>query len=261
MDVLAGLSYPLRALALLRQTPRLWRYVIVPILVNIVVGAALYLGLFVTLLQQLQARLAGSPFSEVVVAILGALLAVLLAVTIGFVLVRFGVVLGAPWYGQLSEELEGILTGHVQRPDRLTAGTVAYDIWRALLFEGKKLALALAIWLLSLLLLLIPVAGGMLYTAAGLLLGALISCLDFFDGPQERRRLGFRQKLRTIRVTLPGSLSFGLVAFSLVSIPLVNLLAIPLCVAAGNIFVIERALPQATGSARRPGSPASGPAA
>jgi CysZ protein len=138
---------------------------------------------------------------------------------------------------------------------------VAYEIWRALLFEGKKLALALSVWALSLLLLLIPVAGGVIYAAVGLLLGAIISGLDFFDGPQERRRRSFRQKLGTIWATLPGSLSFGFVAFGLVSIPLVNLLAIPLCVAAGNIFVIERALPQATQSARTPGSPTSDPVA
>lgn len=261
MDLLAGLSYPLRALALINQTPRLWRYVIVPILVNVVVAAALYLGLFATLLQLLRDRLAGSPLGDGAVAILGVVLAVVLAVAIGFVLVRFGVVLGAPWYGQLSEDLEGILTGHVHRPDRLSAGAIVYDIWRALLFEGKKLALALVIWALSLLLLLLPVAGGMLYAAVGILLGATISCLDFFDGPQERRRLSFRSKLATIRATLPGSLSFGLVAFGLVSIPLVNLFAIPLCVTAGNIFVIERALPRVRESARTPGFPASGPVA
>ncbi len=261
MELLAGLSYPLRALALFSQTPRLWRYVVVPIVVNVVVGAVLYLGLFATLQHQLQVRLEGGPFGAAVAAILGLLLAVLLAVAIGFVLVRFGVVLGAPWYGQLSEDLEGILTGHVHKPDRLTVGTAAYEIWRALLFEGKKLALALVVWALSLLLLLIPVAGGILYPVVGIILGAIISGLDFFDGPQERRRYSFRQKLGTIRATLPGSLSFGLVALGLVSIPLVNLLAIPLCVAAGNLFVIERALPPATQSARTPDSRASGPVA
>jgi CysZ protein len=261
VDFLAGLQYPLRALSLLRQTPRLWGYVIVPILVNLVVGALLYLGVYWTLWQFLQHWLADSaPWAEALRMVLGALLAVLLAVGVGFVLVRFGVVLGAPWYSQLSEELEALLSGQVRAPTRLSLAGVSYDLWRALLFELKKLGLGFSLWLLTLLLLLVPVGGALLHATAGMLLGATIACLDFFDGPQERRRLSFRQKLATIRQTLPASLSFGLVAFSLVSIPLVNLLAIPLCVAAGNMFVIERALPT-TESVRRPGSPASDRAA
>jgi CysZ protein len=257
VGIFAGLSYPLRALGLLRRTPRLWGFVVVPIIVNVVVGALLYLGLFAGLWGLLRDRI-GASFEGALVAVLGVVAGVVIAVTIGFVLVRFGVVLGAPWYGQLSEELETMLVGEAHRPTRLTAGQIAYDIWRALLFELKKLALLLTVWLLSLLLLLIPVAGGVLYTVAGFAMGALLACLDFFDGPQERRRRSFRQKLATVRQTLPGSLSFGLVAFGLVSIPLVNLLAIPLMVTAGNLFVIERGL-VVTQNAQTPGSPASGP--
>ncbi len=257
MDLLAGLSYPLRALALLTRTPRLWQYVVVPIMLNLVIGSVLYLGVYAALLRQLQARAGDGAFGEFFVAVVSALLAVLLAIAVGFVLVRFGVVLGSPWYGQLSEKLESMLTGSAPPPAQLSAGAVAYEIWRALQFEAKKLALFLSLWLPSLLLLLIPGMGGLAYTVAGVLLGALISCLDFFDGPQERRRMRFREKLATVGRTMPGSLSFGLVAAALVAIPVVNLLAIPLCVAAGNLFVIERGL-ALTQSARTPGSPASG---
>ena len=257
MDLFAGLSYPLRALALINRTPRLWQFVIVPIIVNVVVGALLYLGLFAGIWSLVDDRI-NTSFQGVLVAVLGVVAAVAVAVTLGFVLVRFGVVLGAPWYGQLSEELEALLTGQVHRSSRLTAGQITYDIWRALLFEAKKLALLLGVWLLSLPLLLIPVVGGVLYTVISITMGALIACLDFFDGPQELRLRSFRAKLATVRQTLPGSLSFGLAAFGLVSIPLVNLLAIPLMVAAGNMFVIERA--RLTQNAQTPGSPASGPA-
>lgn len=241
MDVLTGLTSPFHALALIRRTPRLWGYVVVPILVNVVVAALLYLGLFAALLQQLDTLISGGgALGSALLWVARVVLAVGLALGIGFLLVRFGVVLGAPWYSQLSEELEALYVGqsHTKRPFSLR--DAAYDVWRALLFEGKKLALALAVWLPSLLLLLLPGIGGPLQAAAGFTLGATISCLDFFDGPLERRRLRFRAKLALIRRLLPGSLAFGLLAFSLVSIPLVNLLAIPLCVTAGNLIVIER---------------------
>ena len=243
-DLFAGLTYPLRALGMISRNPRLWKYVAVPILVNLLVGAVLYLGVFVTAIQLLEARFGGGDagVGTLLLRIVEAFLAVSLAVILGFVMVRFGVVLGAPWYGQLSEELEGLLTGQPSSARKLTLGGAAADIWRALQFEGKKLLLALGVWLPSLLLLLIPGPGTLLQAGVGISLGAVIACLDFFDGPLERRRLSFRTKLGLVRRLLPGSASFGLVAFGLVSIPLVNLLALPLCVAAGNMLVIERGI-------------------
>lgn len=240
--LLAGLSYPFRALALINRRRELWGYILVPILVNVVVAMVLYLGLFAGSWYALDSAIgpSGSELVTVVLVVLRVVLGLTLAVVIGFLMVRFGVVLGAPWYGRLSEHLEATLTGRAEQEVRLTVSAVLHDIWRALLFELKKLLLVLAIWLPSLLLLLIPVAGAMLYAIVGFLLGALISCLDFFDGPQERRRLGFRAKLNTVRTYFPASLSFGALAFILVSIPVVNLLSIPLCVTAGTMFLIDR---------------------
>lgn len=241
-DVFAGLHYPLRALALINKNPRLWRFVAVPIAVNVVVGAALYFGLLFPLLGAVDRSIPdeSSALAAFLLWTAWLLVALTLAVGIGFLLVRFGVVLGAPWYGQLSEALEGMLTGRPAPVRPLDLRAVAYDVWRALQFEGKKLLLVLLIWAPSLALLLVPGLGGLLYAAAGWALGATISCLDFFDGPLERRRLRFRDKLGLVRRLLPGSASFGLVAFALVSIPLVNLLAIPLFVTAGNMLVIEQ---------------------
>jgi CysZ protein len=243
-DLLAGLRYPLRALGVINRNPRLWSYIAVPVLVNIVVGAALYFGLLFPTLSLIDRSLPDerSGLAAALLYAAWALVAVTLGVGVGFLLVRFGVVLGAPWYGQLSEELERILTPRTAPPRPLDVREVAYDIWRALQFEAKKLLLTLGIWLPSLLLLLIPGLGGLIYAGVGMALGATVSCLDFFDGPLERRRLSFRQKLGLIRGLLPGSGSFGLVAFFLVSIPVVNLLAIPLCVTAGNMLVIENVL-------------------
>lgn len=241
MDVLTGLRYPFRALGLLNRTPRLWRYVVAPILVNAAAAVLLYIGLFAAAWQLLDRIFVWEhALGALLLWLMRALAGLTLALGIGFLLVRFGVVLGAPWYGQLSEELEALYLGqtHPRLPFSLSAAVT--DVWRALLFESKKLTLVLAIWLPSLLLLLIPGVGAVLHTAVNLVLGATIACLDFFDGPLERRRWCFRDKLALVRRMLPGSLSFGLLAFFLVSIPLVNLLAIPLCVIAGNMLVIER---------------------
>ena len=243
MSFFIGMSYPFRALAMFRRTPRLWRYVAVPLLVNVVAGVLLYAGLFFTGLQAINRIAVGEgALAATIRALLQALLIVGLLLLIGFVLVRFGVVLGAPWYSQLSAELEERSTGTPPPPGSSGLGGAAGDLGRALAFEAKKLLLFAAIGLPLLLLNFIPVAGSILATVGSIALGATIACLDFFDGPLERRRLAFRAKLGAIRRALPASAGFGLVALGLVSIPLVNLVAIPVCVAAGTLFVCDYVL-------------------
>lgn len=238
---IAGAAYPFRALGALSRTPALWGYVVLPIVLNVLVGIALYAALLVGGLRWIDSAVAGLPeWAAPLGIVLQALLVVALLVAIGFVLVRFGVVLGSPFYGRLSERLEAQLTGQEPPSEPLSAAGVARDIGRALAFELKKLLLTLAIGLPLLLLGLIPVAGAAFATAGGIALGATIACLDFFDPALERRRLPFRQKLGMIRRGLPASAGFGLVCLGLVSVPLINLLAIPLCVTAGTLFFTER---------------------
>ena len=237
----AGLAYPLRGLALLASRPSLWSYVLIPILVNIVVGVTIYAGLLFVGLRAIDSFVAGlSSWAAVLTVLLRVLLIIGLLIGTGFVLVRLGVVLGAPWYSKLSNQLELLLSGQPLPEDSGGLNTALRDLGRALAFELKKLLLILAIGLGLLLLNLIPVAGQALAVVGGVALGATITCLDFFDYPLERRRLGFRQKLRLIRRSMPASAGFGLGCFWLVSIPFVNLLSIPLCVAAGTLFFCDR---------------------
>lgn len=236
---LNGLTAPIRALGLLARAPQLWRYVLVPILVNLLVGATLYAALLLAGFRAIDGALAALPaWAAVFAAVLRALLVLLLLIATGFVLVRFGVVLGSPWYARLSDQLERLRLGGLPEP---AAGLAAglRDLARALGFELKKLLLVLVVALGLLLLNALPVAGQLLATAGSIALGATIACLDFLDYPLERRRLSFRAKLAVIRRHLPATAGFGLAALALVSIPLLNLLAIPVCVAAGTLLFCD----------------------
>lgn len=241
LDLLSGVLYPFRALGVIGRTPRLWKFIVIPILLNIMVGITLYVGLLVAGLRWIDSVVAGLPeMATFLAVVLQVLLIVVLFIGLGYVLVRFGVVLGSPWYGQLAEKLERERLADVPPAPALSLGTVAFDIWRALLFEGKKLAFVLPITLALLALNLIPVAGTILFAAGSIVLGATVTCLDFFDAPLERRRLRFRAKLGVVRRSLPASAGFGLACLGLVSIPFISLLAIPVCVTAGALFFCER---------------------
>ena len=148
--ILNGASYPFKALMVFIKNPRLIKYIAVPILVNLIVAIALYSGLlyfgwqivdgvqgnFTVWLNQLIINLPpwlgfiNYIISGLIIVIRLLLIVILLIVT-GFVLTQFGVLLGAPWYGQLSEKLEKLRTGKVE----LIELNIVSDLGRAILYE------------------------------------------------------------------------------------------------------------------------------
>ena len=166
--LIAGASYPFRAAALIARTPALWPFLIVPVLVNVAVGVLIYAGLLVAGLRGIDRLMAGLPpelglFEPLLQAVL---IVVLLLVT-GFVFVRFGVILGAPWYEALSARVEKERTGAL--PDTGRGGLLGAlgDVIRQVGHEGQKLGFVFGLGSLLLLLSLIPAAGTVLATAGG----------------------------------------------------------------------------------------------
>jgi CysZ protein len=256
---LAGATYPLKALLTLQKNPRLWQYVVIPICLNLVIAIALYSGLLffgwqvvnevqtdvtvwlTQLIDRLPEWLSILEYLVVgVIFLLRLILIVLLLIATGFVLAQFGVLLGAPWYGQLSEQLEKIRTGKVEIIDI----NIFSDLGRAVLFELKKLFLIIVIGIPLLIINFLPGMGTLFSTIGSIVLTTIIVCLDFLDSPLERRRLKFRNKLGIVFKSLPATATFGLVCLGLISIPLLNLFTIPLCVASGTLFVCDRVLPK-----------------
>ena len=252
---IAGATYPFKALVVFLKNPELIKYIAIPILVNLVVAIALYSGLlyfgwqivdgvqadvttwfdgFIASLPQwlgfLNYGVSG------LIAFLRLFLVIILLIATGFLLTQFGVLLGAPWYGQLSEKLEKHRTGKVE----LIELNIVSDLTRAVLYELKKLVLIALVGIPLLLINFIPGVGTVVSSIGSLILTTTIVCLDFLDSCLERRRLKFRQKLRVVFKSLPASGSFGLVCLGLISIPLLNLVTIPLCVASGTLFICDR---------------------
>lgn len=254
----AGATYPLRALILFIRHPKLLGYIIVPIIFNLIIAIALYGGLLffgLEFISELQVDLS-TRLSQIIadlpawlsilnygvsglIFLLQFFLTIVLLVATGFILTQFGVLLGAPWYGQLSEKLEKIRTGNVE----IIEVSLAKDLARAILYELKKIVLMITIGIPLSILNLFPGIGTLIVTVGWFTLTTTIIGLDFIDSPLERRRLQFRKKLTIVIRSLPASASFALVCFFLISIPLVNLFTIPLCVASGTLFVCDRVLP------------------
>lgn len=265
IDPLLGALYPLRAAWMILRTPKLWGYLVAPIVVNIFVSLGIYAGLLFPGLDRLDAlQLSIASRAEVAIAklptwlhwldaasvfiggFLDFVLIVLLLVVTGFAIAQFGTLLGAPWYGQLAERIEIDRLGKENLPQPEGPLAIVRDISRALLFEVKKIFLALSLIVIFFIIGNVPVAGAIVAGTGGLITSTLITCLDFLDAPLERRRLRFRDKLGTVIVHLPATAGFGLVCLFAVSIPIVNLVSVPVCVTAGTLFFCDRVFDQTT---------------
>jgi CysZ protein len=257
--LITGGTYPFRALVLFLRKPALLTYLIFPLLLNILIGVGLYLGIFAPSWQWINTELStfNNFLNQWVVTLppwlgfldeLGAglgwvfriVLSLGLFLLIGLLLAQFGTLLGAPWYSKLSETIEQFKTQQMQ----IIEISPLQEVQRALLFELKKLLLLLVVGGSCFIFNTLPGLGSTIATIGGISLGATLVCLDFLDAPLERRRLKFRQKLGLIYGTLPATASFGLVSLFLVSIPLLNLITVPLCVASGTLFFCDRIWPK-----------------
>ena len=256
---LTGLGYPLRTFKLLRQNPQLLTYIIIPLVINILLGILLYwqfwnLGNASVDILRFYGQQWLDQITQQVPQIMPYLLPLLkglfwliiwlwrfiLLIFTGFLLSQVGGILGSPWYGQLSEKLEKKLLGKLSVQE---VGIVK-DIQRAIAFELKKLVILIGVGLVCFGLNFLPGIGTIIATAIGIGSAATLTCLDFFDPPLERRRLRFRQKLAMIGKSLPSSAGFGLASLLWISIPLVNLVTIPLSVTAGTLFFCEEIYPR-----------------
>ncbi len=259
MNFFKGFTYPLRTFKILRQIPELSTYIIIPLIINIILGILLYWELlnlgndsFETIRSYAQGwvEILNQQIPQVMPYILPLLKAVffiyiwvlrlLLLIIAGFVLSQVGGLLGSPWYSVLSEKLETKLLG------KLTIEEVGLikDIRRAISFEIKKIVLLIISTIIGFIVNFIPGFGTILATTIGIGSTATLTCLDFFDPPLERRRLKFRRKVLLIFQCLPLSAGFGLASLVWVSIPIVNLVTIPFCVTAGTLFFCEEIYPR-----------------
>lgn len=249
--LVSGATYPLRAIALLCQNRQWQHYILIPVILNFFLGVTLYLGLLVLGVQGIDAVILnlslpswanGAITLSILEWLLRIILGILLLLTTGFLLGQFGVILGAPWYGKLSEQLELKQLGQLP-PEEPAAGGILRNVQRSLLYESKKLGLLISIGIPLFAISFLPPIGSLIGSVGGISLSATLLCLDLFDAPLERRRLTFKDKLRVIQRNLPASATFALVSLLLVSIPILNLFTIPLCVTAGTLFFCDRIYP------------------
>lgn len=149
-----------------------------------------------------------------------------------------GNVLASPFHDRLSERLEGLL-----RPDvparALGLQAAVGDILQGLAHSGLAVVLWVACSCPLVLLEGVPLVGPILHTLASLGLAALFLAREVLDFSASRRRATFLDKLGTVRDHAPLALGLGLGTLALLAVPVLNLLSMPVAVAAGTLLYVE----------------------
>jgi CysZ protein len=250
------MALPFRAAKFLFAHPSLWKFVVIPALINVLLfGLMLYLliprvgtiaeWLLFELPFELGAEWLETGFRYLLASVLGVLSVVAAYV---FVLL-FGGIAASPFNDLLSERAERILLRRDEAENR--DEMMIWGIFRGI---GASLFLLVSYLLLMawvLLLNIIPGLGPPIAAILGTILSALFLTVEYSDAPIDRRGGGLRRKFEAVEGHRTLSVGFGLGASLLLWIPFLNFLTIPIAAAGGTALGIVLAEWEQS-AARRP---------
>ncbi len=237
----------------LTRLPGIRRYVIMPLLVNILLMGGAFIWLFYRLEDWIP-RLLGHipPWLQWLDYLLWPLAILSLLLIFGYFFSTLANWIAAPFCGLLAEQLESRLTGQ-QLSDSGWAGLIK-DLPRIMLRECQKLKYYLPRAILLILVHFIPVIGQTLAPLLWFLFGAWMMAIQYCDYPFDNHRVPFLRMRRALAAHRTAHLQFGALVSLFTLIPLVNLVIMPVAVCGATAMWVDHyRLLSNTGQARNTG--------
>jgi CysZ protein len=149
-----------------------------------------------------------------------------------------GMVLAAPFNDLLSEWVEGDLLGQaIQRP--LTLANLLQDLGRTVWQAARKMLVVMAVFCCSLPLLVIPIAGPVLYTALNSVVATWYTALEYLDLPMARIGWGLKRRRAWAWDRQTPVFGFGMGVYMTMLVPMLGFLVMPAAVAGATILFVE----------------------
>lgn len=232
-----ALDYLTRGASLLLR-PGLKRFVLVPLLVNLilfVVATVALVHLYRDLLTQLMEWM--PEWLAFVAWILWLLFAFILLVAYGYTFNIITNLVAAPFYGVLAEKIEQALTGREPKPENWSAlipRTLARELTKLWYFVSRGCLVLLVLILLWF----IPVVN---FAAAfiSVVWAAWCMSVQYIDYPADNHQLAFRAMRRRLNAEPLTSYTFGGLVMAGSMIPVLNIFMMPVAVAGATIYWVE----------------------
>ena len=231
----SGVDCVFEGLSLIRQ-PGLRRYVIMPLAINVVllVGITAYA---VYRFEAWTSALTGYlpdwlSFLSWFVGLVAAVLVILIVLYLFTIVAN---VIAAPFNAILSEKVEERLTGRAPVSNVSLHLVLARSVWRELAKLGYYLPRLLGLLIVTI----IPGVNA-LAPVLWVLFGAWMMAVEYSDYAADNNEVAFSELRRRLGRSRLQSLTFGLMVYVLLAIPLLNLVLIPAAVAGGTSFWVRR---------------------
>jgi CysZ protein len=235
MNPFIGPLYAIKGFNLIRR-PGVRRYVLVPLLVNIILfSGAIWLSTsyFDTYMQQVLPQ-----GYDWLMWLLWPLFAIAMLLTMFYTFTLVANFICAPFNDLLAEKVERELTGTVQGDETSLMETLKQTpatLWN----EVRKLGYFLIRAIPLLILFLIP-GLNLLAPFLWIAFSASLLAKEYFDYPMANHGYSFEQQRELLKPHRIGSLSFGASIMVLTMIPVVNFIVMPLAVAGATALYLER---------------------
>jgi uncharacterized protein involved in cysteine biosynthesis len=224
-------------LVLTRTAP--WPYVAGPVLVTVLLfagaGTVAWLGVGLAMDLVWAPGPHTAAWVHAVWIALGLFLRAFALVAVGVALYLVAGLLATPFVDKLSEHVETLVLGPYDEPFslRVLLGDLAWS--------AAHTALSMLLWLTlmggAFALNVIPVAGQVLSFLAGVLATAFLVSRESMDGALSRRRMAYGHKLRVLARRPALTFGFGLAAGTLLWVPFLNFLVLPMTAAGGTLLL------------------------
>ncbi len=233
---LAGALYLLKGFSMLRL-PELRRFVLVPLIVNILLFASMSVLLYSSLNDFILQLVAGLPeWLQWIDWLIWLLLGISIILFAYFTFTIIANIISAPFNGILAEAVEDYKLG--KKENNASMGNVFAEIIPALKDEGRKIFYSLSRSIPLLILLLIP---GINFIASmlWLLFGTWILSLQYLDYPLSNQKILFTQQRSLLKTKRWLIFGFGGAVMLGTMLPIVNFFIVPSAVIASTLIYID----------------------
>ncbi|WNN43235.1 MULTISPECIES: sulfate transporter CysZ [Winslowiella] len=233
-----GIHYFSQGWKLIRL-PGIRRFVILPLLVNILLMGGAFIWLFWRLGQWIPALMAHIPdWLQWLSYLLWPLTVISIVLVFSYLFSTIANLIAAPFCGLLAEQLEARLTGQ-PLPDSGWIGLMK-DTPRIMKREWQKLAYYLPRALGLLLLYFIPGFGQTVAPVLWFLFSAWMLSIQYCDYPFDNHKVSFQQMRAALRQNKTDNMQFGALVSLFTMIPILNLAIMPVAVCGATAMWVDR---------------------
>ncbi|MCZ4373524.1 MULTISPECIES: sulfate transporter CysZ [Vibrio] len=213
----------------LAVSPGIRRFVILPLLANILlVGGALYY-LFIHLDEWINSWMGHIPsFLSWLSYILWPLLVLTILATFSYFFSTLANFIAAPFNGLLAEKVEQKMIGDKVNDDGVL--DFVKDVPRVMAREWRKLLYVLPKALGLFILLLIPAVGQTIGPFAWFIFTAWMLAIQYCDYPFDNHKVSFQDMRNSLKQKQSKAYGFGILVAFLTTIPIINLIVMPVAV-------------------------------